>query len=177
MCALVRLASFSLRVWAAVGAAFCLRAAAFASEPAPSFLNDVVPLLTRLGCNQGACHGKGSGQNGFRLSLRGYAPEADHASLLSEFFSRRVNLSVPEESLFLKKATGRVPHEGGAMVKPESRESRTLLDWVRAGAPGPRKEDPELVGLDVSPVERARSRATRFRFGLRRAFPTARAAM
>ena len=44
----------------------------------PSFLNDVVPILTRQGCNQGSCHGKGAGQNGFRLSLRGYAPDMDY---------------------------------------------------------------------------------------------------
>ena len=55
----------------------------------PSFLNDVEPLFTRLGCNQGSCHGKGAGQNGFRLSLRGYAPELDHQWLTREFAGRR----------------------------------------------------------------------------------------
>ena len=43
----------------------------------PSFNTDVMPLLTKAGCNQGACHGKGNGQNGFRLSLRGFAPDQD----------------------------------------------------------------------------------------------------
>src|SRR6266566_4646548 len=68
-------------------------------DKTPSFVNDVLPLLTRLGCNQGACHGKSAGQNGFRLSLRGYAPEWDHAWLTREFASRRVNPTAPEQSL------------------------------------------------------------------------------
>lgn len=61
------------------------------SHPAPSFLNDVQPILTRLGCNQGACHGKAAGQNGFRLSLRGYAPEWDYEWLTREHFGRRIH--------------------------------------------------------------------------------------
>src|SRR5205085_8781519 len=65
----------------------------------PSFLNDVEPIFTRLGCNQGACHGKGTGQNGFRLSLRGYAPELDHPYITREFSGRRINVTLPEESL------------------------------------------------------------------------------
>src|SRR5215217_2898620 len=66
-----------------------------ASKSPPSFLNDVMPILTRQGCNQGACHGKGAGQNGFRLSLRGYAPELDHPGLTREFFGRRISFSDP----------------------------------------------------------------------------------
>ncbi|MFM7149377.1 MAG: hypothetical protein ACKO23_06005, partial [Gemmataceae bacterium] len=69
----------------------------------PSFANDVVPILTRLGCNQGACHGKGAGQNGFRLSLRGYAPDMDHASLTRDFPARRISFADPESSTLLRK--------------------------------------------------------------------------
>src|SRR5207249_3866682 len=76
------------------------------------FLNEVVPVLTRAGCNQGACHGKGAGQNGFRLSLRGYAPEQDHRWLTREFDGRRLDPAHPEDSLLLKKATAQLPHEG-----------------------------------------------------------------
>src|SRR5207245_4113398 len=81
----------------------------------PAFLNDVMPLFTRFGCNQGACHGKGAGQNGFRLSLRGYAPELDHGWLTREFTGRRVNLAAPEQSLVLRKPLGLAPHEGGKL--------------------------------------------------------------
>src|SRR4051794_16240970 len=85
--------------------------AARADDAPPSFLNEVVPLLTRAGCNQGACHGKGAGQNGFRLSLRGYAPDQDYRCLTREFDGRRIDPTRPEESLFLRKATAQTPHE------------------------------------------------------------------
>src|SRR6476469_3845436 len=87
----------------------------------PSFLNDVMPLFTRLGCNQGACHGKGSGQNGFRLSLRGYAPDWDHDWITREFDGRRINLAVPQASSLLLKPTGQAPHEGGKLFDVDSR--------------------------------------------------------
>ena len=80
----------------------------------PSFLNDVMPLLTKQGCNQGACHGKGSGQNGFALSLRGYDPDADFKRLTRELDARRIDPAQPERSLLLLKATGTASHEGGA---------------------------------------------------------------
>ena len=124
------------------------------TEPAPSFLNDVLPLLTRLGCNQGACHGKGSGQNGFRLSLRGYAPEWDHDWLTRENQGRRLNRAVPEASLILQKPLGQAPHEGGKVLREGSRAHRVLLDWIRAGAPGPRKDDPALRRLELLPGRR-----------------------
>ena len=98
---------------------------------APSFLNDVVPILTRQGCNQGACHGKGAGQNGFRLSLRGYAPESDHRWITREFNGRRIERASPEMSLFLRKPTGDAPHEGGRVFSADSREYRVLLDWLQ----------------------------------------------
>src|SRR5688572_18547012 len=75
------------------------RPAASPALPSPSFLNDVVPLITRLGCNQGACHGKNDGRNGFKLSLRGYAPEWDYERLTRESRGRRLSLAYPEQSL------------------------------------------------------------------------------
>jgi hypothetical protein len=115
----------------------------------PSFLNDVMPLFTRLGCNQGACHGKGAGQNGFRLSLRGYAPEQDFQWLTREFTARRVSPVDPEESPLLRKPLGLAPHEGGKLCDRGSRPHRVFLDWMRAGMPGPDKEDPEVRRLEV----------------------------
>src|SRR5437879_397834 len=84
-------------------------------EKAPSFGTEIIPLLTKAGCNQGACHGKGAGQNGFRLSLRGFAPEQDHRWITREFDGRRLDPAKPEESLILRKATGQTPHEGGRL--------------------------------------------------------------
>jgi len=99
--------------------------AAFAAEP-PSFVNDVEPVLTRFGCNSGGCHGKLAGQNGFRLSLRGYAPEADHVALATEEYGRRIGGLDPAESLLLLKATGGLPHGGGRLFARDSAAAGTL---------------------------------------------------
>lgn len=117
---------------------------------APSFLNEVQPLLTRLGCNQGACHGKGSGQNGFRLSLRAFAPEWDHHWLTREFGGRRINPTNPEESLLVQKPLGRAPHAGGVLFEADGRAHRLLLDWIRHGAPGPNDKDARLEKLAIT---------------------------
>ncbi len=129
-----------------------LLAAAVPASASPSFVNDVVPIFTRYGCNQGACHGKGAGQNGFRLSLRGYAPEMDHAWLTREYSARRISFADPESCTLLRKACGQAAHEGGKLLAPGSRAYNVLLDWIRAGAPGPKKNDPTLQDLQVSPV-------------------------
>jgi hypothetical protein len=120
----------------------------------PSFVNDVEPLFTRLGCNQGACHGQGAGQNGFRLSLRGYAPEMDYQGLTREYGGRRLGLTVPEDSLLLRKPLGLAPHGGGKVFQENSREHQLLLAWVRAGAPGPDPEEPALRRLEILPGNR-----------------------
>ncbi len=116
-------------------AVFFAAAVAHADGPAPSFVNDVVPVFTRFGCNQGACHGKNAGQNGFRLTLRGYAPELDYQRLTREFSGRRICPDAPEESLLLRKPGGLAPHEGGKVFDIGSRPYRVLLDWIRAGRP------------------------------------------
>jgi hypothetical protein len=119
----------------------------------PSFLNEIIPLLTKQGCNQGACHGKGAGQNGFRLSLRGYAPELDHRWLTREFDGRRLDPADPAASLLLRKPTAEAPHEGGKLFAVGSREYRLLLDWLTAGAPGPDTNDPTLTKLELTPTD------------------------
>jgi len=131
-----------------------LHATCVAQTAAPSFVNDVEPVLTRLGCNQGSCHGKGAGQNGFRLSLRGYAPEWDHAWITHEFKSRRINPTAPEQSLLLAKPTGRAPHEGGVLMKQGGRAYQVLLSWIQAGAPGVRKDDSALRRVEILPIGR-----------------------
>ena len=118
---------------------------------APSFTTEIVPLMTRLGCNAGACHGKGAGQNGFRLSLRGFAPEQDYRSLTREFAGRRLDPASPAESLLLRKATARTPHEGGRLIAPSSREYDLLLAWLAAGFPGPDPREPRIKSLIVTP--------------------------
>jgi hypothetical protein len=119
-----------------------------------SFVNDVEPILTRLGCNQGACHGKSSGQNGFRLSLRGFAPEWDHEWITKEYATRRINPTSPEASLLLLKPTGQAAHEGGVVMTVGSREYAVLLNWIRAGAPGVNKNDPGVRKLRIESAAR-----------------------
>src|SRR5207248_9697188 len=87
--------------------------AAEATRPPATFEFDVQPLLTRFGCNAGACHGKSRGQNGFALSLLAYDPDSDYAALTAEARGRRVFPADPEFSLVLRKASGEIPHGGG----------------------------------------------------------------
>ena len=132
---------------------FCLGPRGTSAAESPSFVNDVEPVLTRYGCNSGGCHGKLAGQNGFRLSLRGYAPEADHAALATEEYGRRIGGLDPAESLLLLKATGGLPHGGGRLFARDSAAARTLRDWIAGGAPGPVAEERRVVAVSVTPKE------------------------
>src|SRR5437016_13670906 len=112
----------------------CMAGPLFASEPAQSaspktvtFEFDVQPLLTRFGCNAGACHGKSRGQNGFALSLLGFDPDFDHAALVREARGRRVSFAAPEQSLLLRKATGQMPHGGGKRFEAGGPQHQLLL--------------------------------------------------
>ncbi len=120
----------------------------------PSFVNDVVPVLTRLGCNSGNCHGKLAGQNGFKLSLRGYAPEQDHIAITRDARGRRIAKSRPAASLLLAKPLMKVPHKGGKRLAVNSLEYRTLLAWIAAGAPGPTGQEPAVTKIVVTPEAR-----------------------
>jgi hypothetical protein len=116
-----------------------------------SFRNHVIPVLTRSGCNMGSCHGAAAGKNGLRLSLRGYAPEVDHAVLTRQAGARRVNTSAPAESLMLLKATGALEHGGGRRFAPDSLEYRIVSEWIADGAPGPSDADPLVAGIEAQP--------------------------
>jgi hypothetical protein len=121
-------------------------------DPPISFVNDVMPVLTKAGCNAGVCHAKaGGGQNGFELSLLGYEPADDYRHLVLEGRGRRLFPLQPERSLLLMKACGDVPHGGGVRLEKDSDGYRTLLDWVRAGTPFKPAGDPELVSLELQP--------------------------
>lgn len=119
-----------------------------------SFPVQVVPILTKFSCNAGGCHGKQHGQNGFKLSLFGFDPEADHDALVKEARGRRLFFASPENSLLLVKATAGVAHGGGRRLGRESFEYNLLLRWVRQSAPYETGQARKLVGLDVWPRER-----------------------
>ncbi len=128
---------------------FSLAATTFAGE-VPSFRQDILPLLTKAGCNAGGCHGKLSGQNGFKLSLRGFAAEWDHDWITKEINGRRVNYAFPEQSLLVEKASGGVVHEGGTRFRVGSREWQTLVDWIGARAPASPAAEPDATELEIS---------------------------
>ena len=128
------------------------------------FHGEVVPILTRLGCNAGACHGKASGQNGFRLSLLGSDPGLDHESLVRDGRGRRVFPAAPSSSLMLLKPTAALPHGGGKRLEPGSAEYRTLERWIGQGMPFDPDGEPRLIGLEVRPgVRVCRTRGEQLR--------------
>jgi hypothetical protein len=116
-----------------------------------TFERDVMAVLSKAGCNLGACHGNQNGKGGFKLSLRGEDPAADYEALMRQADQRRVNLLQPEASLILQKPTGQVVHQGGLRFNRESIEYRLLLDWIGSGAPAPAVAAPTLVRLEVAP--------------------------
>jgi hypothetical protein len=115
-----------------------------------SFRREIVPILTKLGCNAGACHGTPSGKNGFRLSLRGYDPVADHAMLTREQFARRIDRLDPAASLMVTKANGLSPHEGGTRFSPGDFYDATIQRWIAAGAKDDKATRPIHLTLEPS---------------------------
>lgn len=118
------------------------------------FDNDLVPILSRFGCNAAGCHGKAEGQNGFKLSVFGFDPAADHQAIVAEARGRRVFPAAPERSLLLQKAAGLQPHGGGVRIARERPEFRTLHDWIAAGMPRGEPTAPRVVEIVVSPPQR-----------------------
>ena len=118
-----------------------------------SFRNHVQPVLARNGCSAGACHGAAAGQNGFKLSLRGYDDAGDFLTLTRGAMGRRVTPGDPGRSLMLLKPTAAVPHKGGKRFETNSMDYRVLSEWIAAGAPGPKDSDPRIVRIEVSPAQ------------------------
>lgn len=118
-----------------------------------SFQLDVMPVITAAGCNTGSCHGSARGQDGFHLTLYGFDPQGDHHRLTMEMAGRRVNLALPEESLLLTKAIGKVPHTGGKLFDEESPFYHTLVEWIRAGAKYDEGEISQPTGIEIEPEQ------------------------
>ena len=117
-----------------------------------SFRNHVIPMMTRVGCNSGACHGALAGKGGLKLSLRGYDPEADYFVLTRQALGRRVNRIEPNKSLVLLKPTLAVPHGGGQKLEVGSPDYRLLADWIAAGAPARAPTIAVIQRLEVLPA-------------------------
>jgi hypothetical protein len=137
-----------------------LSVAAAAPQPAAAqsarpltFTNDISPILTKAGCNAGACHAKaGNGQNGFRLSLFGYEPEEDYEHIVKEGHGRRIFPNAPEQSLLLLKACNATPHGGGNKLPKDSAGYRMITEWIAQGMAYGKESDPKLARLEVLPA-------------------------
>ncbi|HTU23890.1 MAG TPA: DUF1549 domain-containing protein [Pirellulales bacterium] len=116
-----------------------------------SFRNHVESVLSKSGCNMGACHGAFAGKKGFKLSLRGFDALADYSTLVRQARARRVVLGDPGRSLLLTKPTGMIPHKGGIRFPADSPEYQVIAEWIAAGAPPPKADDPRIVRLELLP--------------------------
>lgn len=131
-----------------------------------NFTNQIVPIFTKLGCNSGGCHGKASGQNGFKLSLLGFEPEVDFAALVKEARGRRLFHAAPDHSLLLLKATGTVAHAGGKRIEVGSDEYKLIRRWIAAGSPFGKPTDPVVTGITVVPDHRVMTRHNKQQFAV-----------
>ena len=133
-----------------------------AERSAVTFERDVEPILTRAGCNAGACHGKARGQNGFALSLLGFDPAHDYDAIVKDAGGRRVSRLVPAGSLLLGKATARLPHGGGLRLAPGTSSYETVLRWVAAGMPRTPVDAPRVERIAVEPTEQTLKHSASF---------------
>lgn len=123
-------------------------------SPELDFHYSVQPVLSKAGCNMGACHASQHGKGGFVLSVFGYDPSKDFSSIVKDQLQRRVDYIRPENSLFVLKPTAQLPHGGGKRIQVGSVMYDTLVQWVSGGAQGPAKDSPEVVDLVATPGRR-----------------------
>jgi hypothetical protein len=126
-----------------------------------NFTNQIVPIFTKLSCNSGGCHGKASGQNGFKLSLLGFEPDVDFAALVKEGRGRRLVPAAPEHSLLLLKATGQMAHGGGKRLEADSEEYQLIRRWIATGMPFGKPTDPVVTSISMDPPEKVLPREGR----------------
>ncbi|MEE2948064.1 MAG: DUF1553 domain-containing protein [Verrucomicrobiota bacterium] len=117
-----------------------------------SFRHDVLPVLSKAGCNGGGCHGALAGKGGFRLSLNAYDPAADYYNITRENRGRRIEFSAPASSLFVIKPTAAVRHKGGKVLHENSESYRILSQWIQQGARGPSDNDPTIERVELTPA-------------------------
>uniref|UniRef100_A0A7C2NYY1 DUF1549 domain-containing protein n=1 Tax=Schlesneria paludicola TaxID=360056 RepID=A0A7C2NYY1_9PLAN len=125
-----------------------------AAQPTVDFLDQVRPVLTKQGCALGACHAAQYGQGGFKLSVFGFDPAADHAAMTRDSLGRRINPLDPTQSLILRKPTMQTPHGGGRRLQAGSRDYEMLVAWLAGGAPKPAAKERAISQLVVTPSQR-----------------------
>jgi hypothetical protein len=124
------------------------------AAPRVGFSEQVLPILSKAGCNAGACHGSQFGKGGFKLSVFAYSPSDDHQAITHDALGRRIDRGDPARSLFLLKPTGAVAHGGGARFAAGSVDHRILAAGLAGGAPGPAADAPRVASLRVEPARR-----------------------
>jgi len=117
------------------------------------FTRHVLPVFSKLGCNSGACHGALAGKGGFKLSLDAYNPLGDHFSITRQSKGRRIEMAEPGRSLILSKPTGALPHKGGLLLDPDSRDYEIIATWISRGARAPADDDATLESLAITPQQ------------------------
>jgi hypothetical protein len=122
-----------------------------AGQPAISFVREVMPIMSKVGCNMGTCHGSAKGKNGFKLSLRGYDPDYDHHALVDDVSGRRFNRVDPAQSLMMLKPAGVAPHKGGKLLFPGTRYYQILETWIREGVTNDSKTAAKIKRIEVLP--------------------------
>jgi len=123
-------------------------------SPVIGFLDQVMPALSKAGCNAGACHASQYGKGGFKLSVFGFSPDEDYKAIVRDSFGRRANFLTPAQSLFLQKPTGNVPHEGGKRLDEGSVDYQLLASWLAGGAPKPVAAAAAVSSIQVTPARR-----------------------
>ena len=123
-------------------------------QPAIGFGEHIGPILDKAGCAAAACHAAQHGKGGFKLSVFGFEPDKDREAMVRDALQRRTDFVSPERSLLLLKPTMQTPHGGGKRLAKDSVEYQTLLAWIQGGAPGPVKDEAEVVKLHVYPLRR-----------------------
>ena len=118
-----------------------------------TYLRDVAPILNKVGCTSGTCHGAAKGKNGFKLSLRGYDPQFDYEALLYDLAGRRFNRADPARSLMLAKPTQEVPHGGGLRFDVGSDYYKTIYNWIAQGVPFGDPAADSVRRLEAEPAE------------------------
>src|SRR5438552_1675600 len=123
-------------------------------RPAIGFTEQVLPILSKAGCNAGACHASQFGKGGFKLSVFASEPTNDHLAIARGEIGRRISPIDPARSLLLLKPTMQVPHGGGRRLEAGSVDGRILEQWIAAGAPGPAGNAPAITDMEVFPAHR-----------------------
>jgi len=125
----------------------------YAGMPPVRFVRDIEPLMSKVGCNAGTCHGSAKGKNGFKLSLRGYDPDFDYQALINDLAGRRFDRVAVDQSLMLLKPTAEVPHEGRQALKPGSPQYQLLRQWIVEGVKPEKIEVGRAKRIEIIPAE------------------------